>query len=383
MNSLFVLSTNHIIFGVNALTQTAGLLKALQARKTLIVTDAQMIQHGLIQPLLEHLRKEQVHFDVFSEVEPSPTEESAEKCGLILKEGAFEAVIGFGGGSSLDVAKASAILVSNPLPIHDYIGTNLVKNSGLPVIAIPTTAGTGSEVTAVAVLKNTEHHTKAGIVSPYILPKYAIIDPLLTLSLPPAITASTGMDALSHAVEGYTSLKASPFSDMFHEQAIRRIAAYAVKAVNQGGDLEARSEMALAATFAGLGLAYSGATAAHAMAYPIEGKYKMSHGNVCAALLPAVVGFNAIASPEKFRNVALWMGQPVEQMTLRQAALQSAEAIRTLNMDLKIPGLSQAGVTQEDIPVLAAEALEVKRILDNNPRIITLEEIKTIYEASL
>ena len=217
-------SVNKIVLGVGAVERLGSVLQGLGIRKVLIVTDRFMADMKRVDPILRQLESGGVDFDVFTGVEPNPTEKNAEDCGRALIAGKFQGVIGFGGGSSMDVAKAGAILVTNPPPIKRYLGLGNVPEPGIPVIAIPTTSGTGSETTNIAILKDDQAGTKGGIVSPHVIPSVAIVDPALTLSLPPRLTASTGMDALCHAVEGYTSLKATPFTDMVHREAIRRVA---------------------------------------------------------------------------------------------------------------------------------------------------------------
>ena len=372
-------SVNKIVLGVGAVEKLGSVLKELGIGKVLIVTDAFMAERKLVDPVIRQVEKGGVAFDVFTGVEPNPTERNAEDCGRALIAGKFHGVIGFGGGSSMDVAKAGAILVNNPPPVKRYLGLGNVPKAGIPVIAIPTTSGTGSETTNIAILKDDQAGTKGGIVSPHVIPRVAIVDPALTLSLPPRLTASTGMDALCHAVEGFTSLKATPFTDIFHREAIRRIARALRTAVNRGSDIDARCDMSLAATLTGTGLVVSSATAVHAMAYALEGNFQVAHGDACAALLPAVARFNAVAAMEKFRDIAVLMGENVDGLPLRGAALKAADAIRTLAQEVKIPTLGQIGVREEDLGRLSTEAFSVRRLMENNPRILTLDDVKSIY----
>lgn len=376
-------SANNVVFGVGAVEKLGSVLKGLGIRKVLIVTDRFMAERKLVDPVLRQLETGGVAFDLFTSVEPNPTEKNAEDCGRALIAGKFDGVIGFGGGSSMDVAKAGAILVTNPPPVKRYLGLGNVPVPGIPVIAIPTTSGTGSETTNIAILKDDQARTKGGIVSPHVIPRVAIVDPALTLSLPPRLTASTGMDALCHAVEGYTSLKATPFTDIFHREAIRRVARALRTAVSRGDDIDARLDMSLAATLTGTGLVVSSATAVHAMAYAIEGNFQVAHGDACAALLPAVAKFNAGTEVEKFREIAMLLGENVEGLSRGDAALRAAEAIGTLARDVKMPTLRQIGATERDLGKLAAEAFAVKRLMDNNPRVLSLADVQGIFENSL
>ena len=376
-------SVNRIVLGVGAVEKLGSVLQGLGIGKVLIVTDGFMAEKKLVDPVIRQVEKCGVAFDLFTDVEPNPTEKNAEDCGRALIAGKFHGVIGFGGGSSMDVAKAGAILVTNPPPVKRYLGLGNVPGPGIPVIAIPTTSGTGSETTNIAILKDVQAGTKGGIVSPHAIPRVAIVDPALALSLPPRLTASTGMDALCHAVEGFTSLRATPFTDIFHREAIRRVARSLRTAVNRGNDIDARSDMALAATLTGTGLVTSSATAVHAMAYAVEGNFQVAHGDACAALLPALAKFNAVAEMEKFREIAMLLGENVEGLSPRDAALRAAEAIGKLARDVGMPTLRRIGVTEKDLVKLAAEAFAVKRLMDNNPRVLTLGDVQGMFEDSL
>lgn len=376
-------SVNRIVFGVGALEKLGPVLKDLGIGKVLIVTDAFMAGKKLADPIILQLEKGGVCFDLFTGVEPNPTEKNAEDCGRALIAGKFQGVIGFGGGSSMDVAKAGAILVTNPPPVKRYLGLGNVPVAGIPVIAIPTTSGTGSETTNIAILKDDQAGTKGGIVSPHAIPRVAIVDPALTLTLPPRLTATTGMDALCHAVEGFTSLKATPYTDIFHREAIRRVARSLRTAVNRGSDIDARYDMALAATLTGTGLVVSSATAVHAMSYAVEGNFQVAHGDACAALLPALARYNAVAEMEKFGEIAKLLGENVDGLSPRDAALRAADGIGKLGRDVGMPTLRRIGVTEGDLGKLAAEAFAVKRLMDNNPRVLTVADVQGIFEDSL
>jgi len=376
-------SVNRIVLGVGAVEKLGSVLKGLGIRKVLIVTDAFMAEKKLVDPVLRQVENAGVAFDVFTGVEPNPTEKNAEDCGRALIAGKFHGVIGFGGGSSMDVAKAGAILVTNPPPVKRYLGLGNVPKPGIPVIAIPTTSGTGSETTNIAILKDDQAGTKGGIISPHVIPLAAIVDPALTLSLPPRMTASTGMDALCHAVEGYTSVKATPFTDIFHREAIRRVARSLRIAVNRGDDIDARCDMSLAATLTGAGLVVSSATAVHAMSYALEKYFEVVHGDACAALLPAVARYNAVAEMEKFGEIAILLGENVEGLSPRDAALRAADAIGKLARDVRMPTLRRIGVEEKDLGKLAEEAIAVTRLMGNNPRVLSLEDVKGMFEDAL
>ena len=383
MNGTCEFSINRIVLGAGAVSKLGLVLQELGIGKVLIVTDRFMAEKRLVDPVIRNVEKSGVAFDLFTDVEPNPTEKNAEDCGRTLVAGKFDGVIGFGGGSSMDVAKAGAILVANPPPIKQYLGLGNVPKPGIPVVAIPTTSGTGSETTNIAILKDDKAGTKGGIVSKHAIPRAAIVDPALTLTLPPRMTASTGMDALCHAVEGYTSLKATPFTDMFHREAIRRVARSLRSAVNRGDDIGARHDMALAATLTGAGLVASSATAVHAMSYAVEKHFEVIHGDSCAALLPAVARFNAVADIGKFREIAMLLGKNVDGLPPGEAALLAAEAIGELARDVGMPTLRQMGVSEKDLGKLAEEAIAVTRLMGNNPRAPSLEDVRGMFEDAL
>jgi len=281
----------------------------------------------------------------------------------------------------MDTAKAAAILATNEGQAKDYQGLNKVPKPGLPKGMVPTTAGTGSEVTFTAVFINSDEKKKAGINSPYLYPEIAILDPELTLGLPPAVTAFTGMDALTHAIESYTSKAASPVSAMVSQEAIRLIGKSLRRAVDHGSDINARSDMLLGSLLAGIGLANAGVTAAHSLAYPLGGIYRVPHGVANALLLPVVMEYNALSCPEKFARIAEWMGEKVGEISLREAAILAVESVKRLAQDLEVPQrLSDLGIPKTAIPAMAAEAMKVARPLENNPRPVSLEDAIGIYE---
>jgi alcohol dehydrogenase len=281
----------------------------------------------------------------------------------------------------MDTAKAAAILATNEGRARDFQGLDKVPRPGLPKGMIPTTAGTGSEVTFTAVFVNAEEKKKGGINSPFLYPEMSILDPELTLSLPPAVTASTGMDALTHAIESYTSKAASPISEMFSVEAIRRIGNALRQAVDNGSDLNARSEMLFGSLLAGIGLANAGVTAAHSLAYPLGGIYRVPHGVANALLLPAVMEYNVFSCMEKFSRIADAMGEKVEGLSVREAAILAVEKVKRLARDLGVPQrLSDLGIPQPALPEMAEEAMKVARPLENNPRPVSMEDAIRIYQ---
>ncbi len=376
--------SNEIFFGNGNIRKLGELLGKLHADKVLLVTDKGVAACGIAEKVTAQLESAGIGYELFTDVSPSPLKSEAREAFRILQEKGCKAVIGLGGGSPMDVGKTAAMLATNGGDLNDYIGVDLVKVRPLPVIAIPTTAGTGSESSHGAILKDDETHTKGGIISTKLIPDYALIDPELTYTLPPRVTASTGMDALTHAIEGYTALPTTPMAKMYHREAIRLISKYLRRAVACGEhDREARYYMSLAALLAGIGNANSGCAAVHALAYPLEGTYRVSHGDANAAILPAVMEFNAVADLEGYAEIAQLLGEKTEGLSLRDAALKSAEAVRKLSQDIRIPSLQQIGIQESDIDDLADGAIRTARLMSQNPRKVTLEDAKALYYASL
>lgn len=251
----------------------------------------------------------------------------------------------------------------------------------MPTIMIPTTAGTGAEVTFTAVFTNRQTSSKAGINSPFLFPQVALLDPELTLSLPPHVTAATGMDALTHAIESVTSRSCTPFTEALALAAVRLIAENLRRAVFHGDDIEARENMLYGSLLGGLALADAGVGAAHALAYPLGGKYRISHGLANAMLIPTVMEFNLPAAERHFAMIAKSMGEPVDGLPVRRAADAAVDAVRTLCADIGIPCfLSDLGIPMSDIPDLADIALTVTRPVQNNPRTLGKDEAIMIYE---
>jgi len=259
-----------------------------------------------------------------------------------------------------------------------------VKRAGLPTILVPTTAGTGSEVTPIAILSDDGEKLKKGIVSPYLFPRAAILDPELTLALPPAVTAATGMDALIHAVEAYTSKNASNLTDMAAIEAMSLISQNIRRAFADGSNIEARSNMLEGSMLAGVAFANAGVTAVHAFAYPIGAEFHIPHGIANSIMLIPVMEFNMMANFSKFADMAEILGGDTEGLTEREAAFEAIEVLRDLAEDLQIPSaLSEFGIKESDIPGLAAGVMKVTRLLANNPRQLTLADAEAIYRKVL
>jgi len=369
-----------IVFGNGSLLTLAGHIKELHAQNPLVVIDKNLAKTDLLEKVANVLIPGGIKFTVYDKVVPEPPIELADEGAKIAIKNKCDIVIGIGGGSAMDVAKAIAVIATNKGGAVDFLGLNKVPKPGLPKIMIPTTAGTGSEVTFTAVFVRKNLKKKEGMNSPYLYPELALLDPELTLSLPPAPTAQTGLDALCHAIESYTSVNSSPVSEMFSLEAIALISENLRACVHDGKNIVARERMLLGSLYAGIGLANAGVTAVHSLSYPLGGKYGVGHGLANTMMLPAVMAFNLPAALEKFTDVAEAMGENIEGLPVREAAYLALEAVETLIEDCGIhETLAQFGIKEKDFPALADVAVTVARPLENNPRKLTKDDMIAIY----
>ena len=372
---------NKIVFGNGSINQLPDLIAELQAKRPLFFLDGNLSSAPLRKKLAELCGSSEGDCVIYDKISGEPELHLADEgADLALQEGC-DIVIGMGGGSTMDVAKAAAAIAGNGGRAEDYLGLNRVPASGLPTIMIPTTAGTGSEVTFTAVFIRKDLNKKEGINSIYMYPDIALLDPELTLSVPPAVTAATGMDALCHAIESYTSITASPMSEMVSREAIRLIAENLRTAVTDGNNREARAAMLLGSMYAGLGLANAGVTAVHSLSYPLGGQYGISHGIANTVLLAPTMRFNVPGAVEKFAHVAGIMGRDIAGMSPEDAAREAVDAVEALISDCGIEGgLAKLGIPREVFHKLAEAAMMVARPLENNPRPVTIDDAVAIYE---
>ena len=374
-------TTKRIVFGLGAIEKVGAEVQGLKKKKVLVVTDPGIVQAGLLEPLKTSLQAANIPFALFDGVEPDPRLEVVRQCAELGRKEGVEALIGYGGGSSLDIAKVAAVLLTNEGDLTQFFGIDLIPNPGLPVILIPTTAGTGSEVTPIAILSDTREKLKKGIVSPYLFPEVALLDPQLTVGLPPLVTALTGLDALIHAIEAYTSVNAFDLTDHLAFRALELLYDNIRTAYARGEDLEARAHMLEGSLLAGIAFANAGVTAVHAFAYPLGGEFHLAHGLANSVMLPHVMRFNLLGNLPKFADIGSALGLDTEHLTDKEAALEALEAVEDLMEDLTIPRrLRDLNIPQEAIPSLAEGVMKVTRLLANNPRRITLEDARRIYE---
>ncbi len=370
-----------IVFGRGSFAALPEHIAEMKILRPLIVLDRNLAETGFREKVDGALAKAGIGYVIYDKTEPEPPLELADEGTKLALKKKCDGVVGIGGGSAMDLAKAIAVLAPNKGKAEDYLGLNRVPGPGLPKIMVPTTAGTGSEVTFTSVFIRKKLKKKEGMNSPYLYPELALLDPELTLSLPPHPTAATGIDALCHAIESYTSVIASPMSEMMSIEAIRLISDNLRTAVHDGTNIEAREAMLLGSLYAGLGLANAGVTAVHSLSYPLGGKYGISHGLANTIMLPRVMAFNLPGALEKFVDIAEVMGEIVDDLPLREAAYLAVEAVEALIEDCGImTTLEELEIPETEFPELAKVAMTVARPLANNPCKMTLDEMVELYQ---
>ncbi|MBW2506232.1 MAG: iron-containing alcohol dehydrogenase [Deltaproteobacteria bacterium] len=372
-----------IVFGVNKVKHLSDLVTELGGNRVFLVADPGLQQAGIINRISAVLDEAKIPYTLYDKVTPEPGLKLADQGLKLAKKMKADCVVGVGGGSALDIAKAISILLTNGGKAEDYLGLGKIKLQGVPKIMIPTTAGTGAEVTFTAVFINEKTNSKGGMNGDPLYPDATILDPTLTLSLPAHVTAATGIDAFTHALEAFVSTQSHAISDMYALEAIDLISNNLRVAYANGGNLEARSAMLLGSLLGGKALATAGVGLVHAMAYPLGGMFNTAHGLANAVLLPYVVEYNIIGCPEKYAMIAQLMGYETEGIPLREAAQLAVDAIHQLNADVGIPNsLNALNIPTNKITEMAKIALTVTRPVENNPRKPTLEEVIAIYEAA-
>ncbi len=392
-------SAGQLIFGPDAVRQLGDVVKRLGTGRVFVVTDTTLAKAGVVERIRQALTSAHAEVAVFEGGVPEPPLSLAETCVAAARRFEANAVLGLGGGSNMDLAKITAtVLTYDGLP-RDYIGDDQIPGPILPLICVPTTAGTGSEVSGASVLTDTEKKMKVGILSNFLRPKFAVVDPLLTVSCPPKVTADSGIDALTHAIEAYTAVDNEafplpegertiyqgrhPVGDMLAERAIELIGANLRRAVADGGDLAAREAMALGATLAGLAFSNVGVAVVHALEYPVGGATHCSHGAGNGLLLPFVMRFNMPARIARFARIAQLLGAEIAGLDEKSAAERAIAAVEQLKTDIGIPQrLRDLGVTPEQIPEFAEKAFAVKRILRVNPVPVTAQDLEGILRSA-
>ncbi len=382
MNNFLYSAVSDVLVGPDTSRQLGDLAAGMGIKRALIVTDPGIIQFGLLDAAIENLKANNIELSIYSDVVADPPESVVIDAVAVAQAFGCDGVVGFGGGSSMDVAKLLAVLIKGEQQLADIYGVDQINGGRLPLIQVPTTAGTGSEATMVSII-TTGETTKAGVVSRTLLADKVILDAKLTLGLPPAVTAATGIDAMVHAIEAYTSQRLkNPLSDMLAREALRLMAGNITTAVKQGDNVEARSAMLLGAMLAGQAFANAPVAAVHALAYPLGGNYHIPHGLSNSLVLPHVLRFNAPVASELYAELApiVFPGQTLPTDALKVSEVL-ADYFLTLAADLGLPTtLRQMNIPEPDLPMLAEEAMLQQRLLINNPREVSFDDALSIYQ---
>jgi alcohol dehydrogenase class IV len=380
MNPITLLQPPRIVFGNDCAPQCVELFVQRHVRRVLLVSSSPVLPQ--IDFLIAALRKAGCEVVQSRPVDCEPTSGLFEQILSDAKKADIEAVLGVGGGSPLDVAKLVAALVRGRQSVSEVFGINLLQGRELFLVCLPTTAGTGSEVSPNSILLDEADQLKKGVVSPHLVPDAAFVDPRLTLSVPGPVTAATGLDALTHCIEAYANKFAHPITDQYALQGIRLIAANLLRAVRNGADLEARANLALGSLYGGLCLGPVNTAAVHALAYPLGSRFKIAHGVSNAVLLPNVLRFNFSAAPERYAEVAVALGVERNRSVLGTAE-HGVEWLAELSRACGVPQrLSDFKIPRDAIPDLARAAMQITRLLKNNLRQVTEPDAVNIYEAT-
>ncbi len=379
MNKFVLNETSY--HGAGAINAIPDEIKARGFKKVFVASDPDLIKFGITAKVTDLLDKAEIPYTVFSDIKANPTIENVQSGVAAYKAADADCIVAIGGGSSMDTAKAIGIIITNPEfeDVRSLEGVAPTKNPCAPIIAVATTAGTAAEVTINYVITDVEKKRKFVCVDVHDIPVVAIVDPDMMSSMPAGLTAATGMDALTHAIEGYITKGAWELSDMFHIKAIEIISKSLRAAV--ANEKEGRDGMALGQYVAGMGFSNVGLGVDHSMAHTLSAYYDMPHGKACATLLPAVMAFNAPATGEKYRDIAKAMGvEGVDAMNIDDARNAAVEAVRQLAEDVGIVTSLKGVVKEEDLKALAADAF-ADACRPGNPRDITVEEIEALYRS--
>ena len=378
MQIAYFKSAKKLITGKGAVNALKDELSRLGVTKAAVITDKGVSQSGGLSLVTDQLQPNR--FVVYDDIPPEPEISVIENCAAELRGIDVDGIIAVGGGSAIDSAKVLSVSMTHNGKISALFGEDNVMSRDIPLIAIPTTAGTGSEVTNIAILSDPEEQLKKGIVSEYLLPDVAIVSAEMTVSCPAIVTAASGIDALVHAIEAYLSVNASAITDALAIKAISLIYPALPKAFADGTNLQARDDMATGSLLAGLAFGNAGAGAVHALAYPLGGRYHLSHGMSNAVMLPHVMKANALVSQARVVDIGKAMNLETHGCSTSEIVTLVLQAIEKICRDVEIPAtLKHFGIPEEDIPALAIDASKVTRLLRNNPRTLTVDDIENIY----
>lgn len=377
VSAYFIPTVN--LIGEGSVNETGARIKALGGKKALIVTDAGLVKLGFAEKVKKIVEEAGIEAVVFGGAEPNPTDKNVEDGLKVWQEEKCDCLVSLGGGSSHDCAKGVGLVASNGGKIHDYEGVDKSTNTFVPYVAINTTAGTASEMTRFCIITDTSRKVKMAIVDWRVTAHVSINDPDLMVGMPPALTAATGMDALTHAIEAYVSTAANPLTDSAALMAVKLISQYLPVAVANGFNMEAREKMAYAQFLAGMAFNNASLGYVHAMAHQLGGYYNLPHGVCNAILLPHVEQFNLIGCADRLRDIVVAMGENVEGLSVNEAAQKAIDSIKKLSASIGIPsGLSELGVKKEDFEIMAKNA-KADACQLTNPRLATLEQVIEIF----
>lgn len=382
MNDFSFKIPQEIVFGVGALKRLPELLEKCGSRKMLIVSDRSLEKIGVVDKVKKIVEASGIEVSMFLDILPNPTVEMVDQAVKAYQDSGATSIVALGGGSPMDVAKAVGVLATYGGAITEYEGAHKVPGAIVPMIAIPTTAGTGSEVTAFSVITDTARNYKLTVFSYELLPKYALLDPEMITSVPPSVAAACGIDALIHALEAYISLGSSPFSDAMAEKAMELIGGNIRRFVANRKDIEAASAMMTGSMFAGIAFAWARLGNVHAMSHPVSAYFGVAHGVANAILLPVIVEYNALADHGRYEKIYNYIREgkgPAKDFKPQMLV----DEIRSLNAQLGIPAsLSAVGVTEDKIPAMAEDAMKSGNIAVN-PRQSTIRDIIALYHKAL
>ncbi|WP_346207195.1 iron-containing alcohol dehydrogenase [Caldifermentibacillus hisashii] len=372
--------TPEIIFGSNAISQVGEACLRLGAKKVLIVSDLGVANAGWLEKIIQICKDSHLPYATFTDITTNPKDTEVVKGVSVFRENECDAIIGIGGGSVLDVAKAIAILATNSGKISDYEGIDKIEKPLPPMVMVMTTAGSGSEVSQFSIIVDSERKRKMTIVSKTLVPDIAIIDPFTLMTKDSALTASTGMDVLTHAIEAYVSIAATPLTDVQAKNALYLVANYLRPSVASKTNMEAKEAMAMASLQAGLAFSNAILGAAHAISHAIGGRFPLPHGEINAILLPHIMDFNFIAVPKRFTEIAEIMGIDTRGLIQREAGNRAVAFVNQLSEDIGIPKrLRNIGITEDEINLISQTALEDACMI-TNPRDMDFIQVKTLLE---
>jgi alcohol dehydrogenase len=371
------------VFGVDSINQLPDFVKRYKGSKVALITDNGLVKVGVAGIVEDVLKNNSIEYTLYSDVEPDPTIETVEKIAEFAKLNNIDMFIALGGGSAIDATKGARVLLANNDDLRKFTGMNKVPNPGFPLIAIPTTAGTGSEVTSFAVISDTENNFKFSIGSDYVSPDLALLDPKLTVGLPPKFTAATGLDALTHAIEAYISRVNQPITDMMALDSIELIFNYLPQTVTNGGNIDNRTAMLEAQLLAGVAFNNAFLGLCHAIAHPLGSYCHIPHGIANAIMLPHVLKFNLPSCPERYVDMANAMGLKLDGEDMYDNAMKVVHAVEKLNEICNIPKkLSEIGVREDQIDIIAEDSIK-SGMIKFSPRTVSKEQIKDMLLAVL